>query len=483
MLWQVLPPPPFTDSIHVFRAARLWPDIPVDAAPLHQMCRVGLLLPSWAAQQILGYGQAAYYATSLFLMSFFAVGCYLSGRVLFGDGVGLFTVVLLLVHPFFTIVDPYVESVNASTGGILPDAPAAGLFAIGFAAVVVAARRDGRAQAGLLLASGVVLGAAFLCREFVAFMYAAVPVFFLLLGIPLRRILLVAAPVAGVAALGMLHNELVFGDAFVTLHAAESVADGGASIPWYVALGRLFEAMLTSHWQGAVLLTGLALTIVGWALTRDRGLALCLVWFLSLWIPLTLLGGVLNGKDPDFEWGYLPRYWTPIFPPLIVGGLGTAVILSRRIRAGLPRTITTTAVASALLLVYLVLTVQQIQPVERDAAWNELRGWLAKHQNLTLIWTDSYSAQTLQFYTRSPFGRPLWHGRVETFLHERALLPGKVTGPLLHTRYGAKTPPSLESGWRSIWKSSDGATLSVWIREPKTDPRCADCGPPHLARP
>lgn len=472
MLWLLLPPPLFTDSIQVFRAAGYWPDIPANAAPAHQMVRIGLLLPAAAAQWIFGPDQVAYYATSALLMSLFTAGCYLAGRALFGDRVGLAAVFLILVHPLFTVVDPYVERVGVSTGGIFPDAPAAGLFALGVAALVVAARRRGRPQTRLLLAAGTVFGAAYLCREFIVFMYVAVPFFFLLLGLRLRRLVWVAGAMAAVLAFSLVHNAFVFHDAFASLHAAEGVAEGGTGTTRRAALGRFFEAMLSAHWMGVFFLIGLALTVVGWAVTGDRRLALALVWFLSLWVPLTLMGGVLNPHDPAFDWGFLPRYWIPIYPPMVIGGVGATVLLVRRIRTGSPRTAVAAVLAALLTVTYLVPAARAVHRVEGDIAWNELRGWLARRQGITHVWTDTYSAQTLSFYTRSPFGKPLWRGRIDTFRRLHLHVPSRVgAGPLLQTRYGARKGPSAATGWRLLWRSSDNKTLSLWIRDTARPPK------------
>jgi 4-amino-4-deoxy-L-arabinose transferase-like glycosyltransferase len=465
MLWLVLPPPLFTDSIQVFRAAGYWPHIPAHAAPAHQMTRIGLLLPAAAAQWIFGSDQVAYYSTSAFLMSLFAVGCYLAGRMLFGDRVGLAAVFLILVHPLFTVVDPYVRRVGAATGGIFPDAPAAGLFALGVAALLLGARRRGRRQTGLLVAAGTGFGAAYLCREFIVFMYAAIPVFFWLLGLRLWRVVWVAGGTAVVVAFSLVHNAVVFHDPLATLHASEEVASGGPGVSRRAALGRFFEAMLTVHWTGVFLLIGLALTVAGWVATRDRRLALALVWFLSLWVPLTLAGGLLDPHDPAFDWGCLPRYWIPIYPPLVIGGLGAAVLLVRRIPRRSPRAAAAIAVAAAFGFAYLVPAARELRGVRGDVAWNELRGWLARRQDITRVWTDTYSGQTLAFYIRSPLGKPLWRGRISTFRHQCPLVPDTVrTGPLLHTRYGARSGPSRATGWRLVWRSSDNRTLSVWIR-------------------
>lgn len=498
MLWFLLPPPLFTDSIHVFRAAARWPDIPPDAGPAHQITRIGLLLPAWAAQEIAGSGQLTYYAISAVLTGLCPVGCYLAGRALFGDRIGIAAAVVLLVHPFFTVVDPYVRSVNASTGGIMPDAPAAGLFAGGTAAIVAAARRHGRARTALLVTAGLLLGAAALCREFVVLMYPAIPCFLWLLGVPLRRVVTVAVPVAGVAAAAMVHNARVFGDALAPLRASQAVADGGPGTSRSAALARFAEAMVAEHRLGVLFPVALLVAVVGWAVTRDRRLALTLVWFLALWVPLTLLSGVLDPSDPAFDWGHLPRYWTPVFPPLLIGALGAGTLLLRGVRpdagggpglaprrgarttgrADMPVSAgaaTGTAVLVAVLAAaYLVPAVGAIGTVRRDRAWNELRTWLASRPDLPLLWTDSYTAQTLRFYTRSPLGRPLWRGRVKTFRARRHRLPSAVRGgPLLHSRQGARVPPSRAAGWRPLWRSSDGTTLSIWIRPAAPAPQAA----------
>jgi hypothetical protein len=181
---------------------------------------------------------------------------------------------------------------------------------------------------------------------------------------------------------------------------------------------------------------------------------------------------VLDAHTAWFHTGFKPRYWIPIYPPMVIGGLGATVLLMRRIGRPALRTAVAGALAVVFGAAYLLPAAREVHGVRGDGAWNELRGWLANRQDITRLWTDSYSAQTLSFYVRTPFGKRLWRGRVDTFRRLSPDLPGNVgTGPLLVTHYGARNGPTSTTGWRPIWRSSDRTTLSIWIRDSGSVPR------------
>jgi 4-amino-4-deoxy-L-arabinose transferase-like glycosyltransferase len=468
MQWMIFPPPQPTDSYQVFRAAGYWPDIPASAAPPWQMTRIGLLLPAWAAQRLLGPGQAAYNAASFLLVAVFAVGCYLAGRALFGDLAGLAATAVLLIHPFFTVVDYYTRSVTES--GILPDAPGAGLFAAGVAALVVASRRaGGRSQTGWLLAAGTSFGLAFLCREFIVYMYAGIPVYFWLLRIRMRRIAAVAAAMLAVLAMDLVHNAIVFHDALAQLRADQAeVRTLQNPVPVVTVLGRFPNAMIHPDHLGVIFLVALGLNVIGLAVTRDRRLALTLVWFLSLWVPLTLLGGVFSARRPEFPWGYLARYWLPVLPAITIGGIGACILIVRLIPWRYARAAAAGALAAALTVAYVVPAAGEASRVRRDTAWSELRTWLSARGSVPVLWTDSYSAQTLGFYTRTPAGKRLWNGQIRAYTRGRGhgrLPPAGGRGPLLLTDFSTLPQAQLRA-WHVLWRSSDG-TLSILVNPPR----------------
>lgn len=475
--WVLMVPPLYFDPYYVWEAARRWPDIPLDQWPFnevpHQVTRIGLVLPARLAMEVFGEGQAAYFVISAVGGCLFFVGCYLVVRSLFGDLAGVASALLLVVHPFFTITNPFGHEITWSTGVMLPDMPGAGLFAIGMAALVTASRRTGRAQTRLLLAAGLFMGSSFLVREFLAFLFLPIPVYLWLLRIPWRRNLVVAAPMAGVLAFNLVHNALVWGNPMAGLRSA--AGHGGepnepVTRPW--AAGSFVRAMADWHWLGTIFLVALGLAVVGWAVTRDRRLALVLVWFLALWAPITLLSGVLDPHDISLR-GWLLRYWFSVLPALLAGGFGAIALLVRRLAAdGAARDwvqVVAVALAWALVGAYAVTAVRAVPDLPRDRAWNELRVWLKGRDDIPVIWADRRLAQTMTFYTRSMWGDVQWHGRIHHFQHVVPALPeGAYQAPMLYTRWRGMElqiaggyRPSPRDGWRLLWRSSDGV-LEIW---------------------
>ncbi len=465
----VLIPPPYGDAYHVFQGSQLWPNIPADTPAIHQLMRIGLLLPVRGFREVLGDGQVAFFVASTLLNALLALGTYAAAAALFGRIVGVAAVAILFLHPFFVIVDPYGAATSSSTGSLLPDMPASGLFALGVAGVVAAARRTGRPELVLLLLAGTCFGLAYLIREFVALMYWGIPIFLLLVGISLRRLLVVGAPMVALFGIELVHNALVFGDPIARLRVAaghgEIVAPLLDAPPSPIeVLGRFVTAM-TTHPLGVLFLAALAINAIAWLVTRDRRLLLTLAWFLALWIPLTLLAGLVNPDSPSLR-SWFARYWTPVLPALLAGGLGAIVVLAGRIAADNARRAVLGTVAVALAVGFFVPALAALASLPRDAAWNELRGWLAGRADMTQLWTDVRTAQTLTFYTRTPLGDPLWSGTVSTFRARSPTMPeAAAEGPLLFTpQYGPRERPSEEDGWRVVWQSSDGKTLTLWDR-------------------
>ncbi|MFG2007354.1 ArnT family glycosyltransferase [Spirillospora sp. NPDC048911] len=507
--WMIMPPPLYADPFYVFTAGKLWPDIPIGEEPFldvpHQITRMGLVLPTMVAERLLGDGQAAYFAVAALGGCLFFVGAFLAVRSLFGETAGLVTALVLLVHPFFILVNPYGSEVTWATGAILPDMPGAGLFALGVAALVTASRRAGRRQTQFLLMAGLFFGCAFLAREFLAFMYLAIPAFVALLRVPLRRLTVIAAPMLGVLAVNLVHNAVVFGDPLTELRSAAGHGGMPAEpVTRMDALTSFPRAMYEWDALGTIFIVALALNVVGFLATRDRRLAFTLVWFATLWAPLTLMSGTLDPTDISLR-GWLVRYWFAVLPALAAGGLGSLILLTRRFgpplarslvppairfgapladRLGVPRgkrravarragTVTAGALAIAVAAAYLVPAGVQIAEQPRDTAWAELRGWLSAEEDppVETIWADERLGQTLSFYTQDVWGEQVWDGEIRTFRQIDGELPvAAVNGPLLYTEWRGQEPPSsngvrpsTESGWELEWRSSDDV-LELWDR-------------------
>ncbi|NKZ07333.1 ArnT family glycosyltransferase [Actinomadura latina] len=480
--WVIMPPPLYFDPYYVWLAARDWPDIPLAQWPFdevpHQVTRIGLVLPARLVQEVLGPGQAAYFTVAALGGIAFFTGTYLVVRSLFGDVAGLASAAVLLVHPFFTMTNPFGHEITWSTGVMLPDMPGAGLFAIGMAGLVVASRRTGRAQTRMLLAAGVLLGASFLVREFLAFLFLAIPAYLALLRIPWRRNITVGAPMLAILVFNFVHNQLVWGSPLAGLMSA---AEHGGQSRDYVTRGLAARSFLRAmhDWNplGVVFTAALALTIVGWAVTRDRRLALVLVWFFTLAVPLTVFSGVLDPGDIKLR-AWLQRYWFAVLPALLAGGFGSLVLMFRMLPAQWAsrlrlKTVVVPVLAVALGGTYAVAAVRAVPDLPRDKAWNELRGYLGDHRGITLICADRRLAQTLTFYTRDMWGDRIWRGEIRDWPHYMPQVPrDAMKGPMLYTRWrGMESQiaggwrPSPAQGWTLMWRSSDGV-LQLWNPPP-----------------
>ncbi|WUH97573.1 glycosyltransferase family 39 protein [Spirillospora sp. NBC_00431] len=481
--WVIMTPPLYFDPYYVWLSAREWPDVPLTVWPFdevpHQVTRIGLVLPARLVQEILGDGQAAYFVIAALGGCAFFVGTYLVVRSLFGDLAGVAAAAVLLVHPFFTMTNPFGHEITWSTGVMLPDMPGAGLFTIGMAGLVVASRRTGRAQTRMLVAAGVFMGSAFLVREFLAFLFLAIPLYLALLRIPWRRNVTVGAPMVAVLAVNLVHNQIVWGSPLAGLISA---AEHGGQSRDYVTRGLAARSFLRAmhDWNelGLVFTAALGLTIAGWAVTRDRRLALVLVWFFTLAVPLTLFSGVLDPNDISLR-AWLQRYWFAVLPALLAGGFGSLILMFQKLPDGLIsrfrlRTLVVPALALALGGTYAVAAVRAVPDLPRDKAWSELRGYLAGHRDITLICADRRLAQTLTFYTRDVWGDPIWRGEIRDFPHYMPQFPRNATeGPMLYTRWrGMESQiasgwrPDPAQGWRLMWRSSDGV-LQLWNPPPQ----------------
>jgi hypothetical protein len=400
-------------------------------------------------------------------MALFSAGIYATARALFGrPGVvlGLVAVPLVLLNPIFTRVDLFAPSPRSiSTGSLDPDLPAAGLFSVGVAAMVVASRRSGRRQLWWLAAGGAGLGMAYLAREFVALMFVAVPVFFYLLRIPWRRLVVPALPALAILGAELVINTVVYGDALARFHVA---AAHGAQLTEpkplvYVLSGFAWSAH--SEPLAMIFPFALGVTALGAWRLRDRRLILLLVWFGALWLPLTLMGGLVDPYHASLR-VHLARYWSPVQGAVVIGALATLMLGFPRLRRA-RLDLRPLAVGLALVLAgYLTGCVGTLTQVNRDQDWRELRAFLAVHPEITVIHTDDRTHQTSTFYTRDPFGEPLWRGAFTTFHREHAVLPVvRGTGAYLQSKWGSKEQPDPAKGWRVVFRSTNGV-LTVWRR-------------------
>jgi hypothetical protein len=459
----VMPPVQPFDTYYVWHAARLWPDLTYSFPVLHHAMRLGTVIPVMVVQDFVGLNQISVVVASALMLALFTVGVYLVGRMLFSDAIGLAAVAIFLIHPFFTKEDGYLGWGAGTTGTLYPDHPAAGWYLVGVAALIAGSRRAGRAQTRVLVLAGVCFGMSYLTREFLAFMFAGIPVFFLLLRMPLRRLVAPAIPMLAILGIELVHNTMVWGDALARFRvASEHGALREEPLSRWFALGGFFNAM-ASHPLGWLFVGALVLTVTGAIVYRDRRLYLVLAMFATLWLPLTLWGGLIDPYQAALR-VQLPRYWFAVLPGILIGALGTIALALRRLRSSTTRRVAVAALA-LIGLAYVVPAGVVLAGVKRDEDWRALRVWFAEHPEVTDVYIDGRSRQTLLFYQNSATGKKIFKGEVHTFERGADELPEQEIGhiPYLETVLGALEHPDPADGWRVIWRSPNGA-ITIWQR-------------------
>jgi len=187
---------------------------------------------------------------------------------------------------------------------------------------------------------------------------------------------------------------------------------------------------------------------------------LMLGWFVSMWLPLTLVSGLI---DPGFIRinASLMRYWVPVLPPLCLGAAAAVAAALAAVRARLPERhrgagqAMTAAVAVAGLALWCVPMLDDIAENPRDAAWNDVRTFLARNDGrIDTIVTDDRDALILQIYSREALGGDrVVHAEVEKTGHEMAEPPASDGDPrtwLVWAPVMSRTKPKAAQGWEPV---------------------------------
>jgi 4-amino-4-deoxy-L-arabinose transferase-like glycosyltransferase len=502
--WLLTPYP--ADQIHYLQAARDFPSQPPGPFD-HQYLRYGLIAPIRVAIEVFGYSQAAYYAVPVASGTLLLVSTYALGTMWFGRVVGVLAALLMLGN----------SAVFALLSTPMPDIPATACIVSAIAlAAAVRQRRPWaaggrRRRAVVLVLIGLLLATGYLCREYVVAIWPLVALI-LFRRIPPREFGWLIAPIVGLVAAETWINAVVAGDPLARLHV--DAAHGSASThqgatfqnksAWeYLARfpmglyhapeGRWLFGLLVATVAGGV---AAALALRGpmrsTALGRDprvRRLGLLLLWILLLWVPLTLLGGVLDPAQPKLRL-QLMRYWFPVYPAVLLGGIAVAWLAghaaARRIpairrKAGAVTVVAgMTAAAVALPPLFIAAESRADSPSYRVNGATQLedfRAWLARHPEVRVIWTDGNTAKILPLFTSGPFGGKVWHGKIRGLrdpmptpaADERVLLYNTDRGQYCRPCREAAlilfgNPLTLPPTWTRDYETPDGVVQIYLVR-------------------
>lgn len=423
----VRPPQP-SDQLHYLVDAL---NLPQATWPAHQALRIGLTIPVWVLTRLFGYSEASYYGVPYLATGTLVVTTYWLARLLDSRAAGVVAGVLVVANPY--VLD--------DSSQLLPDLPAATLIMVALTLLLWLWRRSdttrppARVTGLVLLAIGLLLGWAYLIREFIVFWYPVVILAVAMMGLPRRWWQRIVAGAAAMFAVELLWGAVFFGNPFARIYAA---LHQPASPAWRVAQREEFIAagtipdthleMLTAmpralvEFRAGWVLAVLALALLtGAVLLRSPGLRLMVLW---TGVPVVLLTLVIQ-----FAWLFdnrilrpeKIRYWLPILPPLIVGGAVAIIALGRRLGGEHGRR------AAVIVMAGLALLSLSLTGADLDAEQNvtrtgqnqflELREWAATGgETCQVLWVDRHhwraTSRWIPMYLRTFWGRSVWDGEV-----------------------------------------------------------------------
>ncbi len=406
-----LRPPMTEDSMTYFEAAQAFPDVATD----HWSLRLGLILPLRLVLEVFGTSEVAYYAIPIAAGVVLVGSTMLIGSKLFGRSVGVAAVFVLLSSNWFL----------SYSSALLPDHLAAALIAAA-AAVSLSTRPTSTRVRVAMIAVGLLLGWAYLVREFTLLLLLPAA-WWLRSRFGADGLRWAAIPAASILAFELVVNTIVHGNPLARLFVAGGHDDLVDRIDEPVtrveALLRFPDALFGGSGTFGVGLL-FVVSLFSWAVLRRNR------WFLVGWIgaylvPLTLAAGVLSPDLKLFR-AQLLRYWTPVLPAVVVGGLGVLAVLLRRALAatGLPRSSALRVAAATVIVTAMVLAFRADRGVaaadiyEHNGATqlDELRAWLQDDgADVDVLWTDSQTARVMPLVARSATGELLWDGEVRSF--------------------------------------------------------------------
>lgn len=474
------------DPARYFNDGGDFPDIPANL----WTTRSGVLIPVSIARALFGHSEAAFYAIPI-LTGMLLVGTVYALVVMLFHNRGLAVAAGLLVA-----LNPYLL-LNSSQ--IFPDTMAAATFALGFLVLFAAGRRmreQGLARATLVLfaIAGVIFGATYLIREFTVVLFPLVGLALLQLRVPWRAFFVLAGGAAVTWFIEPLYGQLVFDRPLVHFkllfgrnekgfreQTAARVDNYYDQIEGPLDALAVLPRLLTSFNVGWLFLVLVAAFAIALVVTRDRRLQLLGAWCFGFWAIMVVIG---LGRLPSGRWILNVtnlRYWTPIFPPLVAGGVGGLYLLIRRMR--LPPRALALSVAPVLGFALITSSLGSIEYARCEDAnvwrapardrWSEFRDFLRSSdgETFTDIWTDPWTLTNGGIYKRSIFGKEVWDGTVRPI--RKAQYISGIADPtdllLVQRPYFAPSIPGASDviepkDWVPVFASSDRNLVALTHR-------------------
>lgn len=452
----------------------------------HRHLRIGLTLPVRLLIDTFGYSEVAYYAVPMAAGLLFVAATYLLGALLHSRAAGAIGAVAAAINAY----------VLRDSSHLLPDLLAAGLLTMALVMIGGSTDRGQRRFNGALFGAGLLIGWAYLTREYtIVFAPLAALAAWTAGRTKLLELAQVAAGALAMLCVELVHGTLLFGDPFAHIRRVVSFKGPSLSTPapaiagqdgytlvdaFSILPGRLLQ-VVEGGWLFILLTAGLALGLVlAVALRRPaaaKRLLLPLVWVLMIYALLSLASWSTNGRGGSVINISKVRYWFPIFPGLAVGGAigllspfdGEGV--NRWVRHGVALVLTTFAALGAWASVDSIDESRLFVANGAGSEFREFRDWISTDgASVTELHVDSDYGRALDrvlpMFTRTAFGRPLWSGEIERLVVSEPTAVNDLDGPVaVHRRStdwlaGKEQMPTylaqLPSEWTPMFISSNG---------------------------
>ena len=481
-----MPPIP-SDQLNYFEFARVLPEIPETPGVYHQFQRIGLVLPLALAIKALGYSPLAYYAVPILASVALALSVYWLGALLFNRVVGAAAGVLVVGN----------SAIFVDLAAPLPDVLSTALFCWALV-LTIAIRQEQRLVTttrtrliGTLIGIGLLLGWSYLTREFIVLLWPLVPIL-LVRPVGFRGLLWVALPLAMVGIGELALNASLYQDPLARVRSVLGHGEGPMSstaLSAYRDQERLWYAnvlpdALRAFPEGDWLIASLVMTIAGaivWPSHR-----ILLGWFACLALPLSLLGGVLDPAEPMLRLTNF-RYWFPIVPAIVLGGVGGVWLATRWFARSIPIGTAGSEAAAAVLAIAVAIPPLAIAADARDQDARYIAGgavqlealqtWLLSDgQAVDRLWADSRTGRIIPLFATGLPGQPGWRGEVLS-LRAGADAPQRGDHVLLYSEGRGVcgrcrdalerelgSPVPVPESWATVFATEDGIVRVYEVR-------------------
>ena len=424
-------PPVLSDQLQYYGAAASFPQFPVN--PSHWSLRIGLIIPVALMYRIFGYSEISYYFIPVLSLILLTLIIFKLGEKLFSYRIGIISALWFMTLP----------GILKESGNLLPDIPATLCISGGFLVlqniklINVLKEQPGerkKANLGFLsIFAGMLFGWAYLIKEYFLISLFLVPVFFYAFSIPRKYLTRVILGFILIISIELFLGLILYRDPFIRLLTTQPRETWGEIERNAKVILTYLPKLLVN--EGSLISLAVMIFFTGGSLfriyQRDFKYLFLFAWaflFFGFFTVLGLLPIVLNWGDKVILRAHIFRYWIPILPPIIIGGI-TIIdsvflsILKKFQISDQTKKIISNVCLTGLLLISIVTGFNKTKNYpdfvrNGNDHYLELREYLSRLEKpLYSIWIlrDIRVAydDMLPIYTHDFWGNEIWQGKIK----------------------------------------------------------------------